>query len=163
MALYANQRQVTISKTTVDKNSGKKRPYTVVYTDIIQAAAEKLNGNQFKLYMYFMSNQDEYNLAFSSEDVASKYGMSKETARTAFLELEKKGYLVATDDKKHKYIFYDKPQTATSLPSALVKKLEKRKFKDEDTNTYFLLTYKELLEMCEGDEETAKSLWEENE
>ena len=50
-------------------------------------AAKELKGNDFKLFMYFYSNKEDWTLGFSPKDVADKWGMSLDTARNCFNNL----------------------------------------------------------------------------
>ena len=160
MTSYPNQNTFLVNKEDVKRETGKSRPYLTAYVDTIQLAAQDLTGNSFKLYIYFLSNTNNYTSAFSPKDVSSKYGCSVDSVREAFKTLIKKGYLVLIDGTKTKYIFKDIAKAEPiSLPCAIVGNLEKKRFKDNDTGTIYEWTYKELLKNCENNEELAKELW----
>lgn len=157
MISYPNQNTFLINKEEVKRDTGKSRPYLTAYVDTIQTAAKNLTGNSFKLYIYFLSNSNKFTSAFSPKDVATRYGCSVDSIREAFKTLINKGYLNLIEGTKTKYIFKDvSTVTSFSLSSTIVKK----KFVDNDTGTMYEWTYKELLENCGNNKETAKKLWE---
>lgn len=161
MSSYPNQNTFLINKEDVKRESGKSRPYLTAYIDTIQTAAKNLTGNSFKLYIYLLSNSNNYTSAFSPKDVADKYGCSVDSAREAFKTLINKGYLTLIEGTKTKYIFKDiATSTPISLPSTIVDNIVKKRFKDNDTGTIYEWTYKELLRNCEDNEKLAKELWE---
>lgn len=160
MSTYPNQNTFLINKEDVKRDSGKIRPYLTAYIDTIQTASQNLTGNSFKLYIYFLSNVNNYTSAFSPKDVADKFGCSIDSAREAFKTLVNKGYLTLIEGTKTKYIFKDvATATSISLPSIVVDNIAKKRFKDNDTGTIYEWTYKELLKNCENNEELAKKLW----
>lgn len=159
MQSYPNQNTFLINKEDVKRESGKSRPYLTAYIDTIQTAAKNLTGNSFKLYIYLLSNVNNYTSAFSPKDVADKYGISVDSARECFKNLVSKGYLNLIEGTKTKYIFKDVATSpAVALPSTIVENLTKKKFRDDDTGTIYEWTYKELLAHCDN-EELAKELW----
>lgn len=160
MISYPNQNTFLINKEDVKRESGKSRPYLTAYIDTIQTAAQKLTGNSFKLYIYLLSNTNNYTSAFSPQDVANKYGCSVDSIREAFKTLIKKGYLTLIEGTKTKYIFKDvATMTSISLQSSVGDNIVKKKFRDNDTGTIYEWTYKELLENCGNNENLAKELW----
>ena len=160
MSTYPNQNTFLINKEDVKRESGKIRPYLTAYIDTIQNASQNLTGNSFKLYIYLLSNVNNYTSAFSPRDVADKYGCSVDSAREAFKTLVNKGYLTLIEGTKTKYIFKDvATSTPVSLPSAIANNIVKKQFKDNDTGTIYEWTYKELLENCENNQELAQELW----
>lgn len=160
MSSYPNQNTFVINKEDVKRESGKSRQYLIAYIDTIQTAAQNLTGNSFKLYIYLLSNTNNYTSAFSPKDVADKYGCSVDSAREAFKTLINKGYLTLIEGTKTKYIFKDiATSTPISLPSAIVGNIVKKRFKDNDTGNIYEWTYTELLKNCENNEEIAKKLW----
>lgn len=160
MSSYPNQNTFLINKEDVKRESGKIRPYLTAYIDTIQNASQNLTGNSFKLYIYLLSNVNNYTSAFSPRDVADKYGCSVDSAREAFKTLVNKGYLTLIEGTKTKYIFKDVATSLpVSLPSAIANKIVKKEFKDNDTGIIYEWTYKELLENCENNQELAQKLW----
>ena len=104
-----NQRTIVIDKTDVSKGSGTTRPFLVEYNDIIENAAQLLNGNAFKLYIYLLCNKKGFHIGFSPKDVAESFGCSTDTVRTSFTTLVNNGFLTLANGSKSKYIFTDVP------------------------------------------------------
>lgn len=102
-----NQRWIRINKTKVEKNTGVERPYLNAYKDILEKAAKELSGNAFKLYIYLLSNNNNYSFGFSPKDVSERYGCSIDTVRNAFTILVNKGFLILDSESKARYIFRD--------------------------------------------------------
>lgn len=159
-----NQRTIVSDKTTVIPSTGKERPYLIAYVDIIEESARQLSGNAFKLYIYLLSHNKNWKFGFSPKDVAERYGCSADTIRDSFTILVNKGFLTLASGSKTKYIFTDVavPQ-AIALPNEVTSNIEKKLFKDSETNTTYSWTFKELLNACGNDESLAKKLWEETE
>ena len=102
-----NQRVLTIHKEPTDK----QHKYTCNSLEALGEAAKRLQSKGgFKLYMYLAKNQDKYNFALSSSDFRKWSGLGIAAYRTAFEELEKKGYLIINGSSTNNYIFYDKAQ-----------------------------------------------------
>lgn len=100
-----NQKTITISKLSCNKED-KKKKYTVNRLDGINQAAEKLQSKAgFKLYIYFAKNQEAYKFALSSTDFKNWSGCSSTAYNTAIKELIDAGYLV--EESKNHYRFYD--------------------------------------------------------
>ena len=150
---YANQRCVKINREVVKKTTNRK--FLVCYIDNIERAEKELSKTAFQVYMYLICNKDEYELEYSTTHISMKTGMCIESARKAFLELEKCGYLVENADNKHFYNFYEVPQKTKKINIYR----EAREFMDDETGEVFNLTYGQLLEMIENEAE-AKQLWE---
>ncbi len=133
-----NQRIIISDKTTVTPSSGKERPYLIAYIDIIEESARQLSGNAFKLYIYLLTNNKHFQFGFSPKDVAERYGCSADTIRDSFTMLVNKGFLTLESGSKTKYIFTDVavPQAIT-LPNEVTNNIEKKLFKDSETNTTY--------------------------
>ena len=161
MSSYPNQNTFLINKEDVKRESGKSRPYLTAYIDTIQTAAKNLTGNSFKLYIYLLSNSNNFTSAFSPKDVAEKYGCSVDSAREAFKTLINKGYLTLIEGTKTRYIFKDIAVATAKDISTFVKAPIKKQFKIG--NDIVEWTFEELKKALPGEtEETIKSLWEEN-
>ena len=104
-----NQRTIVSDKTDIEKGTGKTRPYLIAYIDIIEKAAQLLNGNAFKLYIYLLCNNKGFHIGFSPKDVAESFGCSADTVRTSFAILVNNGFLTLESGSKSKYIFTDIP------------------------------------------------------
>ena len=123
MSSYPNQNTFLINKEDVKRESGKSRPYLTAYIDTIQTASKNLTGNSFKLYIYLLSNSNNFTSAFSPKDVADKYGCSVDSAREAFKTLINKGYLTLIEGTKTRYIFKDIAVATAKDISTIVKHL----------------------------------------
>lgn len=150
MITAPNQRTITINREKIVKGGNKR--YTLVYCDNMNQASRTLNGSGFKLYMYFLSNADQYLSGFSPKAVKDAMGLSENTARDAWKELEDKKYIIK--DKGNKYYFYETP-VLNGIRSVQVKK----EFIDEDTDQIYHWTYDELLAAVQNPT-LARELWE---
>ena len=147
---FPNQYKVSICKENVNQ-SDRNKVYFIAYQETIEAAAKELTGNEFKLYIYFLSNKDGYKDLFSPAFFGEAYGVSADTARKLFQKLLEKGYLVKTAE--HDCEFYDKPQKKMKI------KVPRRKIIDEDGVPYEL-TYEELCKELEGySKQTIDEVW----
>ena len=104
---HPNQRTIIINREIPKKTKEDKRPYMIAYLNNLAAAGKDLNGVAFKLYCYFLGNEDRYNLAFSPKDFTNNYGGSVRAAQIAFKELEDKGYIWL--DKGNTFHFNELP------------------------------------------------------
>lgn len=157
MKTIANQKIVTINKERVEKNSGKDRQFLLAYVDTIEKAAKELPANEFKVYIYLLTNLDQFRFGLSPQDISNRYGMNPDTARSAITKLIDKNYLVLLDGDE--YMFYDRPERKpTVLPKEISDQLKTKTFMDENGNKYEY-TFKQILEMVE-DEEQARQIWE---
>ena len=160
MKSIGNQKKIEIVKEIVDKGTGKNRPYMIAYTDTIELAAKELNNTQFKVYIYLLTNQDGYYFGLSPQDIANRYGASIDAVRDAIKGLIDKGYLVQEKNSEWNYKFYDRlDKKPIPLPSNVSIKEKVKTFIDEDTGEEIKLTFKQLLEECDGDEELANKTW----
>lgn len=160
MKKIPNQKIVTISKEKVEKNTGKSKPFLIAYVDTIERASRDLKGNAFKVYMYLLTNLDDYRFGLSPQDIANRYGISPDSARDNIEALVDAHYLVHIEGDE--YTFYDNiERQPIKLPNELSKQLETKVFVDESGNKY-TYTFKQILEMVE-DEERARQIWEGNE
>lgn len=110
-AFRVNKKREAIDRTDVRISDLFKR-------DILDASKD-LKDTTFKLYIYFISNQDEYISGLSKVDVINKTGISESSYKRAMKELEEKGYLIysnqrAIDSQGENlplYDFYARPRT----------------------------------------------------
>lgn len=151
---FPNQYKVVINKEKVNQRD-EKRVYFIAYQDTIEAAARELTGNEFKLYIYFLSNQDAYEDLFSPAFFGDTFGVSADTARKLFQKLIEKGFLYKTE--AHTCEFYDRPHKKMKI------KAPRRLIVDEDGVAYEL-TYEELCKELEGfSKETIDYYWKNGE
>lgn len=87
-----NQKVVKIQKEKCDK----QHIYTTINLEAMNKAAVDLEAGAFKLWCYFAKNQDRYEFALSSKEVAESFGIKTRQYNTAVAELIDKGYLVNT-------------------------------------------------------------------
>ena len=162
MKPIANQKIVSINKETVEKGSGKKRQYFLAYVDTIEKAAKELKGNAFKVYVYLITNQNDFTFGLSPQDISNSYGMSIDTAREGINSLIDKGFLVLNEGTKNEYTFYDKKDRKPMiLPEEVGKKLEKKVFVNRTTGEKVEYTFQQILDLVK-DEAYAKEIWEGN-
>lgn len=104
MAIYPNQKEVTMQKAFSDSNNY----FSVVNIEAWRIASCLLSESAFKLWCYINKNQNGYTFGLSVAD-AMTWGISKRSYYNAVKELEKDGYLVLQE--QNKYVFYELPQT----------------------------------------------------
>lgn len=149
MGYYANQKTVKINKPEPQRDKAR----IIVDREQLEAAAKELTGNEFKLYLFFASDSDGFKRDFSPAHFAEVYGVSADTTRKLFKQLEEKGYLKQDESKKNLYQFYLLP------PKQIKIKLPRRRIIDED-GVIFELTYEELCEELKGySKETIDEVW----
>ena len=112
MTTHPNQKVITIKRNIPKNTKGTQRQYVVAYIDAIEAAGKNLNGVAFKLFCYLLSNEHNYQSAFSPKDFTDKYGGSIKSAQSAFKELQDKGYIRML--KGNLYEFYEEPTTSAA-------------------------------------------------
>jgi predicted transcriptional regulator len=140
-------------KETVEKESGKKRPYMIAYVDTIEHAAKELKNGAFKVYIYLLTNQNDYYFGLSPQDIANRYGINIDTAREGIKQLIDKGYLVSSSGNE--FTFYDKKPVELSEKIDIMN--ETRMFHTTKGEEVFY-TYAEILDAFGVDE--AKVIWE---
>jgi len=103
--LYPNQRGIRIHRENI--NSGTKEKFLAVKYDNLVYAMNDLTNSAFKVYIYFITNKDNYIMGISPAAINKVTGVCLETARKAIRELEIKGYIVLSQYLK--YDFYEVP------------------------------------------------------
>lgn len=90
-----NQKAIKVNKkrNPVDKTDIR---ISDLFKNDLFAASRNLKDTTFKLYIYLISNQEEYVSGLSKIDVMNKIGISESSYKRAMKELEEKGYLVYT-------------------------------------------------------------------
>lgn len=137
-ATYANQKAIVINRTLPKK--GERKKFLSAYYDSITLAARTLSGEvAFKLYLYLLSNQDQYVDNFSPANFSADFGTSADRTRKVFEQLEAAGYLERIDSNTYK--FYEVPQKRANF--ANFSSQERRKIENED-GTYQYMTYLEF-------------------
>lgn len=148
MVTSPNQRIITVKRDMPKQSKENKRPYMIAYTDLIEQASQDLSGAAFKVYIYMISNQDNYKFGCSPQNIADRYGLNIDTVKKSINKLIEKGYIVKTNGT---YEFYEKPL----LDLEPVEKV-KKKFRTKNGNIVEL-TYDELVYKVGQDK--AKIAW----
>lgn len=152
---YANQKIITINREL--PKQGTKEPYLCIYADRLSMAAENLNNTAFKLYIYLITNANNFKLEFSPQHISNNYGISLSSARRAITELIEKGYVVETSSGR--FEFYEMPH---AKPLSIEIKVVKRGFATTDGGIEWA-TLKELKDLylsAGRTEEEALEHWE---
>ena len=101
--VFPNQKIVTVHKAVVDE----KNIYMRINKQAMMDACKALKGTELKAFLYLSSNQNNYEMALSTEDMATQMDGSVRSYQTAVQGLIQKGYLV--QDHKNRYDFYEVP------------------------------------------------------
>lgn len=102
---YANQKELTIHRENVF--GSKDRNYLNVWNDNLLQAMKDLTPSAFKVYLFLLMNRDGFRLEFSPQFIANSVNVNKDTARTAFKQMEEYGYIKHRDDNK--FDFFEAP------------------------------------------------------
>jgi hypothetical protein len=124
---YTNQKKITIHRNIPDVKKGTNRTFLSVYSDVVETAAQNLNGAAFKAFIYLLMNKPEYPLYYSPEHFVKTFGVGLSSAKKVCDELLAAGYLVEIEPQV--YEFYEEPQVKKA---AMVLKVEKRGFPVEE-------------------------------
>lgn len=100
-----NQKKILVKKLETNK---KGILFTKLTQEAMIEAMQKLSGNTFKVYMYFVKNNNDYEFALSRVDVENKTGLKKTAYDNAIKQLIECSYLVQQKEKNN-YIFYESP------------------------------------------------------
>ena len=98
-----NQKTIHPDQTT----NRAEKPFVMLPFKALDEACANLNGNAYKLWLYFARNVVDWN--YSSTDIANKTGMSVEGVKNAFAELIKEGYI---DESTLQFHIYTKKKVA---------------------------------------------------
>ena len=93
-----NQKAFIVYKKREAKSKTDVRIADVFKQDIL-AASRDLKDTTFKLYMYFISNQDGFIGGLSKIDAIAQTGISESSYKRAIKELEEKKYFVYTGQR----------------------------------------------------------------
>ena len=99
----ANQKVITVRK-------HEKGVYGVVNKDNMFQAMRELKYNEFKIYMYLITNQNGFRLELSTKHIANMTGASQRKIQESVNTLIEKGYLVLKKDTTNEYIMHDNVQ-----------------------------------------------------
>lgn len=103
MNTYPNQKIITIKKA----ESNKDNIYGIINKDCMCEAMKDLTYNELKIYLYCVTNQDNYEFALSTKDISEKTNASIRKLQEAINGLIKKKYLVPVDENSNKYILLE--------------------------------------------------------
>ena len=141
MITFPNQRTVKIFKERVKNVKNSNRHYICMYTDNLNKAMQNLTGAELKIYLYLMSQQNYYQMAYSSEACSKATGVCVESCRKLFNSLKNKGYLIPTNEKETMFHFVEEPSLKAKINSdeeekwtqfeGMVKAMLKGKSKEE--------------------------------
>lgn len=119
MAQFANQNTLTINREQVEKGTGKNEPYLIAYKKNLVEAMNELTGTAFKVYVYLLCNINKYKMDYSPAYIAREIGISRDSARSALKEFERKGYMklirntsILTDVSQYDFFEERKPALA---------------------------------------------------
>lgn len=102
-----NQKTIKVQKEETNKEK-EANYYAAINLDALQSAMINLDGNAFKLWMYFSKNKNGHTFALSKVD-AIKWGVgSKSSYDRAVRKLIEEGYLIKTSPNH--YDFYEVPK-----------------------------------------------------
>lgn len=102
-----NQKIIKVIKEKCDREN----LYAIHNLKATYKAAQELRPNAFKLWLYFVINQNNYEFALSSKAVERDFNIKIDAYNGAIKELLEKGYLVKrTDTDEEYYYFYEMPR-----------------------------------------------------
>lgn len=118
----ANQKIVEVNKADTVRHF-----YGTVNKDCMFHAMQELTYNEFKIYMYMITNQDKFTQALSTKYVADLVGANKRKIQDAVNGLISKGYLVHEEnDMENRYVFYEEYDEAERVANQDKDKLKKK-------------------------------------
>ena len=97
-----NQRLIRIQKSNY-----RKSKFFILGLEEVKYAMNALSGTAFKLYIYIMSNNDNFEFWISYSHVHKITGMSKSSYHRAFNELVEKKFLRLFKGHSNLYKAYD--------------------------------------------------------
>ena len=111
MNKYSNQKTIAPDTETVRA----EKPYAILPYRAIEDAANNLNGNAYKLWMYFAIRTIPW--GYSQTDICQKTGMSADGAKKAFDELVAAGYLTTSNGVDYKFHILTSKYSAMDIDS----------------------------------------------
>ena len=105
-----NQKVVNVHRVALGGN------FLGINNDNWKYASRVLGAQAFLLYIYFVSNKDNYKLALSPKAIQKEIGMPPSTYRDQIHKLESLGFL--KQGKGNVYHFYEVPQHDTHFQNA---------------------------------------------
>lgn len=116
-----NQKAFRVNKKREPEDRNDVRISELFKKDVFYASRD-LKDTTFKLYMYFISNQDQYVGGLSKVDVINQTGISESSYKRAMKELEEKHYLIYFGQRAEDcsganlplYEFYSRPNLSSN-------------------------------------------------
>lgn len=141
---HPNQRVMLIHR-NLPKDGAKD--YLCVFNKSLYAAMKTISGEvALKLYIYLLTNKDNYEFWYSPAHFCSACAASPDAARRAMKQLIELGYV---KDMGNKHLeFYEEPQIIDLIPS-LPSMIERRIMKTTSGGT-MLLTYEMVYNQFHG-------------
>lgn len=121
-----NQKKIIIERSS----DLVKKDYLKVSNENLNLAMYDLKPSAFMLWIYFCDNQNGYQLDLYPVDFTNKTGLSRSTYDRAFEELENKGYLKKSKNKKNLYLFNEVSELSNIPGEDNVVILEKASLED---------------------------------
>ena len=121
-----NQKKIIIERSS----DLVKKDYLKVSNENLNLAMYDLKPSAFMLWIYFCDNQNGYHLDLYPVDFTNKTGLSRSTYDRAFEELENKGYLKKSKNKKNLYLFNEVSELSNISGEDNVVVLEKASLED---------------------------------
>lgn len=99
------QKKIRVYKIKNTENENTKNIYGTINKESMYKALQDLKYNEFKIYMYIVTNQDGYEFNLSTKDISNKTGTDKREIQKCINNLIKKGYIIQQNDNR--YIFVE--------------------------------------------------------
>ena len=110
-----NQKTIIVFKTDV-----KGRIFAQIDMYALEKAAQTLDAGAFKLWIYFVKNQDSFEFALSRQAVEEYFGIKKKQYDNAVATLIETGYLRHSGNNR--YIFDDNPKVEEKAEAVVSKR-----------------------------------------
>ena len=85
----------------------------MINLDALALAVKTLDGDAFKMWVYFSKNQKDYELQLSSKHAIETFGLSKDRYNKAIHALVREGFLVDAntdaEEVANRWAFYERP------------------------------------------------------
>lgn len=151
MKSYANQKIIKIKRTPIKEGD----LFLKVKTDnLFEACRQITNLSEMKVWLYLTANANNYEMAFSPQAMSALTGLSINSIKEGINSLINKGFLHLEEGKTAHYDFTEIPEKVKPTFT-----IPKRGFVNQQTGEVLYLTFTELLEIIQN-EEDAKSLWD---
>ena len=100
-----NQKQIHVKKEECNKNN----TYTTINIYALQEAMKNLSNAEFKIWMYFAKNTNNYEFDLSPAEAAMNWGIKKNTMQETIRKFIELGYMVNIDGVGNRYYFFELP------------------------------------------------------